>query len=147
MKSGLLLFFALAFAAVAAAPDKPEVQAHLLDQNKYLCGDCFFGVSYYYYCLEADNKVLIGRQKVPVLNFAVDSKNALTKVRKAWKQWPAEGETIPLRYDEKNIWVNRPDGKTVKLTQDYHTDIFLNNNKCRSVVQKKDDYFIGQATK
>ncbi len=71
MKS-VCTFFAFALivsaaqVASAATPDKPEVQAQLLDHNEYLCDNCLFGSSSYYYCFEADNKILIGYQKVPV---------------------------------------------------------------------------------
>jgi len=146
-------FFALAFFAssvpcsFAAAPDKPQVQAQLLDHNEYLCANCFFGASTYYFCFEADNKVLIGYEKIPTMNWIDPSKDWLTKVHKSWqpalssqspsKDQSAEAQTIPLRYDEKHIWLTGPNGKQVKLTQDYTTDIFVNNQQCRAAVKKK----------
>lgn len=136
MKSGII-FFAFVFSALAAAPDKPQVQGQLLDQNEYLCSNCFFGASTYYYCFEAGDKILIGYQKIPTINWKDDASNDLTKVHKSWAPWTSESKTVPLRYDEKYIWVTKPDGKTVKLKQDYNTDIFVNNNQCRSVVKKK----------
>ena len=135
MKLGLI-FFALVFASVAAAPDKQEAKAQLLDQNQYLCSNCFFGASTYYYCFEADKKILIGYQKIPTLNWKDEASNDLTKVHKSWAPWTAEG-MVPLRYDDKYIWVTKSDGKTVRLRQDYNTDIFVNNSQCRSVVKKK----------
>jgi hypothetical protein len=136
MKSGVLLLV-LTFAALAAAPDKPQVQGQLLDHNEYLCSNCFFGASTYYYCFEADNKILIGYQKTTTLNWKDESSNDLTKVHKSWQPWTAEGQSVPLRYDDKFIWVTRPDGKSVKLKQDYTTDIFVNNRQCRNAVTKK----------
>jgi len=136
MKSSLL-FFALVIAALAATPDKPQVQGQLLDHNEYLCSNCFFGASTYYYCFEADKKILIGYQKIPTLNWKDQASNDLTKVHKSWAPLTTEGQTVELRYDDKNIWVTRPNGKTVKLKQDYTTDIFVNNNQCRSVIKKK----------
>jgi hypothetical protein len=136
MKSSFL-FFAFALAALAAAPDKPQVQGQLLDHNEYLCSNCFFGTDTYYYCFEADNRILIGYQKTPTLNWKDEASNDLTKLHKSWKPWTAEGQSVPLRYDDKYIWVTKPDGKTVRLKQDYKTDIFVNNNQCRSVVRKK----------
>jgi hypothetical protein len=130
MKSGFLLF-AFVFSALAAAPDRPQVQGRLLDHNEYLCSNCFFGASTYYYCFEADNKILIGYQKIPTLTWKDSSTNNLTKVRKSWAPWTTEGQAIPLSYDEKFIWVTGPAGKPVKLKQDYTTDIFLNNSQCR----------------
>jgi len=138
MKSGLL-FFAFVLTAMAAAPDRPQVQAQLLDQNQYLCSNCFFGASTYYYCFEADNKILIGYEKIPTLNWKDESSNHLTRVRKSWQAWSSENKTVPLSYDDKNIWLTRPDGKSVKLKQDYTTDIFVNNKQCRSVIKKKSE--------
>jgi hypothetical protein len=139
MKSGIL-FLAVAIAALAAAPDKPQVQGQLLDHNEYLCSNCFFGASTYYYCFEADNKILIGYQKIPTLNWQDPASNDLTKVRKRWAPLTAEGKDIPLRYDDKYIWISRPDGKKpVRLKQDYNTDIFVNNSQCRAAVKKKSE--------
>jgi hypothetical protein len=138
MKSSLL-FFALAFASLAATPDRPQVQAQLLDHNEYLCSNCFFGASTYYYCFEDDKKILIGYQKIPTLNWKDPASNDLTKVRKSWTPLTGESKDIPLRYDDKHIWLTGPTGKTVKLTQDYTTDIFINNSQCRSAVKKKSE--------
>jgi hypothetical protein len=134
-----LLFLAVAFASLAAVPDRPQVQAQLLDRNEYLCNNCFFGASTYYYCFEADNKVLIGYQKTPTLNWKDPERNDLVKVHKAWASWSPDGKTVPLSYDDKFIWVTRPDGKKVKLKQDYSTDIFVNSGQCRAAVKKKSE--------
>jgi hypothetical protein len=136
MKSSFL-FFALVIAALAATPDRPQVQGQLLDHNEYLCSNCFFGASTYYYCFEADKKILIGYQKIPTINWKDESSNDLTKVHKSWTPLTAEGQTVPLRYDDKYIWVNKPDGKTVRLKQDYTTDIFVNSSQCRGAIKKK----------
>jgi len=137
MRSGLL-FFAFAAAAVAAGPDRPQVQGQLLDHNEYVCSNCFFGASTYYYCFEAGDKILIGYQKSPTLNWKDSTSNDLAKVHKAWRPWKSEGQAVPLRYDDKSIWVTRADGKTVKLKQDYSTDIFLNNQQCRAATKKSE---------
>jgi hypothetical protein len=145
MKSGLsnvIVFVALALAtpgSPAAAPEKTQVQAQLLDHNDYQCANCFFGTSSYYYCFAAGDKVLIGFQKTPELNWKEHSSNLLTRVHKQWKPWFSEGQTIPLSYDAKHIWVTRPDGKQVKLKQDYATDIFIKSSQCRSAIQKATD--------
>lgn len=139
MKSGFL-FFAFTVAALAAKqPDTPQIQGQLLDHNEYLCSNCFFGASTYYYCFEAGDKILIGYQKIPTLNWKDPASNDLTKVHKSWAPWTTEGQAVPLRYDDKNIWVTRADGKAVKLTQDYTTDIFVNNSQCRAAVKKKSE--------
>src|SRR4051812_48518444 len=142
MKSGLSNCLALVAAALAvptawgAAAQKPQVQAQLLEQNEYQCSNCFFGTSSYYYCFEAGGKTLIGFQKTPELNWKEHSSNLLTRVHKQWNPWVSEGQTIPLSYDDKDIWVTRPDGKQVKLKQDYKTDIFIKNSQCRAAVKK-----------
>jgi hypothetical protein len=136
MRSGLL-FLALAFTSLAAAPERKEAQAQVLDHNERLCSNCFFGVSAYYYCFKADDKILIGYQKTRTLNWVDPKQNSLVKAHKGWATWSPENATVPLSYDDKNIWVTRPDGKKVKLTQDYATDIFVNNGQCRAAVKKK----------
>jgi hypothetical protein len=132
-------FFAFAFLAFSAKPpDIPEVQAQLLDRNEYACANCFFGASTYYFCFEADNKVLIGYEKIPTMNWIDPDKNWLTKVHKSWQpNQTSDGQTVPLRYDQKHIWLTGPTGKQLRLTQDYTTDIFINNQQCRAAVKKK----------
>ena len=124
-------------AAVAAAPEKPTVQAQLLDSNQYLCSNCFFGASTYYYCFEADNKVLVGYEKNPTLNWRDPASNDLIKLHHSFRALSTENQTVQLRYDDKNIWVKRPDGKESRLKQDYNTDIFVNSSQCRGAVHKK----------
>ena len=148
-------------AALLAAPvsfgaqaDRQQVQAQLLDRAEILCANCFFGPSDYYYCFAVDNKILVGYQRVPVLNWQDKSKNYLTPVHPAWAAWAAPGQTVPIGYDDKHIWVSRAndkavkrgfvahlkalafwvsrgDGKQVKLTQSSVRDIFTNNDRCR----------------
>jgi hypothetical protein len=140
MKSAfLLLVCVFAGAAMAAAPDLPQVQGQLLDHNEYLCSNCFFGASTYYYCFEAGDKILIGYQKIPTLNWKDAASNDLTKVHKAWAPFSSENQPVPLRYNNKNIWIERAGSKRVKLTQDYNTDIFVNNSACRQAVKKKSE--------
>jgi hypothetical protein len=136
MKSGFILLV-FAIVALAAAPDKPQVQGQLLDHNEYLCSNCFFGASTYYYCFEADKKILIGYEKIPTLNWQDPASNDLKKVHKSWAPLSAEGQNVSLRYDDKYIWVDRPGTKAVRLKQDYNTDIFVNNSQCRGAVKKK----------
>jgi hypothetical protein len=142
MKSGSISIFTVLFAAFTvpvsfgAAADRQQVQAQVLDQNEYPCSNCFFGPSDYYFCFAAGNKVLIGRQRIPTLNWVDDTKNSFTKVHKSWTPWTAPGQSVQLSYDDKNIWVARADGKEVKLRQDYSRDLF-NNAQCRGAVKKK----------
>jgi hypothetical protein len=124
-------------AIFAAASDRPQVQARLLDHAELLCDNCFFGPSYYYYCFEADNKILIGYQRTQVLNWEDKSKNYLTKVHKGWTVWAPPGETVPISYDDSHIWVARPNGKSVKLSQSYSRDVFTTDKRCREAVKTK----------
>jgi hypothetical protein len=119
-----------------AEPDRQQVQAQLLDHAELLCANCFFGVSDYYYCFAADNKVLIGHQRTRVVNWGDESKNYLTKFHGGWTAWTAPGQTVPISYDDKNIWVSRHDGKQVRLTQIYSRDIFT-DSRCRGAVKAK----------
>jgi hypothetical protein len=124
-------------AIFGATADRPQVQARLLDHAELLCDNCFFGPSYYYYCFDAGNKILVGYQRTQVLNWEDKSKNYLTKVHKAWTVWTAPGETVPISYDDKHIWVTRPNGKSVKLIQGYSRDVFTLNDQCREAVRAK----------
>ena len=132
----LILVLVLAAPALFAAAERQQAQAQLLDHAEQLCDNCFFGPSYYYYCFAVDNKVLIGYQRTQVLNWEDKSKNYLTRVHPTWKVWDAPGETVPLSYDDKHIWVTRPDSKKqVKLQRTSSGDIFLNNNQCRDAAK------------
>ena len=124
-------------AVFGAATDRPEVPARLLDHAELLCDNCLFGASYYYYCFEADNKILIGYQRTRVLNWEDKSKNYLTKAHKGWTVWTPPGETVPISFDDSHIWVTRPNGKSVKLTQSYSRDVFITNGQCREAVKTK----------
>ena len=120
-----------------AAADRPQVQAQLLDHAEVPCANCLFGPSYHYYCFEADNKILIGYQRTPTLNWQDESKNYLTKVHRGWTVWTPPGQTLPISYDEKHIWVTRPEGKPVKLTQTYSRDVFSGDNRCQEAARTK----------
>ena len=152
--------------ALLAAPvcfgadaDLRQAQAQLLDHAEFLCANCFFGPSDYYYCFAADNKILVGYETTAVLNWRDKSKNYLTKVHHGWAAWTASGQTVPISYDDKHIWISR-DGKAVKrdfwtharnvalwpfqsgskpvrLTQSPVRDIFTNNDRCRDADRTK----------
>ena len=146
--------------SVASAAERQRAEAQLLDHAEFLCANCFFGASKYYYCFEADNQVLVGYQKTPVLNWMDKSKNDLAPVHPAWAAWNAPGPTVPISYDEKHIWLNREkevrrgfwaslkglafwvsrgDDKRVKLTRSSMRDIFTNSDKCRNADRAKAD--------
>ena len=104
------------------APD--QVQAVILDQNSYPCVNCLFGVSQHYFCFNANNKILIGRDDVR------------TQMR---KKTPTElmerGKTVAIRFDDRYIWTAGPNGKDIRMTQDYTKKIFLNDPRCLSAVK------------
>jgi len=141
-------------ATFGAAADRQQAEARLLDQAAFLCSNCFFGPSTYYYCFEAGSQILIGYQRTPVLNYQDKSKNYLTSVHGSWAAWTAPGQTIPISFDSKHIWVRRPDSeaanhgfaadlkaagkwlsrdnsKEVRLTRSSKRDIFTNEPRCR----------------
>lgn len=138
----------------SAAADRLQGSAQLLDRAAFLCSNCFFGPSTYYYCFAVDEKILIGYQRTPVLNWQDKSKNYLTSVHSTWAAWTAPGQTVPIRYDAKHIWISRGEGepashgvvadlkavgkwvsrdtsKEVKLTRTFKGDIFTNESRCR----------------
>src|SRR5580704_8209660 len=104
-------------AALLAAPvsfgtaaDRQQAQAQVLDHAEFLCANCFYGASEYYFCFAVDNKILTGYQRTRVLNWEDKSKNYLTVVKPGWSAWTAPGQTVPISYDDKHIWVSRGDG-------------------------------------
>jgi hypothetical protein len=141
-----------------ASAARTQADAQLLDHGELLCDNCFFGASTYYYCFAADNKVLIGYQKTPVLNWEDKSKNYLTPVHSAWAAWSAPGQTVPISYDDRHIWVSRggtqasqdfwahlkaaakwisrDEDKQVRLTRGAR-DVFANDARCREAGKSK----------
>ena len=112
-----LIFLLLFVAGLASAAQPPQVQARLLDSNQYLCDNCFFGASTYYYCFEADHRILIGYSKIPTLNWADPASNDLAKLHKSWKPLKEEeAQTVPLRYDDSESGRLHPGDKLVLFT-------------------------------
>jgi hypothetical protein len=147
-----------ALVSFGAAADRQQGQAQLLDRAEFLCDNCLFGASDYYYCFAADDKILIGYQRTPVLNWQDKSKNYLAPVHPSWAAWSAPGQTVPISYDDKHIWIDRvkearpgfwgdlktlafwasrADGKQVRLTRSSTRDIFINNGQCRGTDKSK----------
>lgn len=142
-----------------AAAKGEQAQAQVLEHAEVRCSNCFFGPSNYYYCFAVDNQILVGVQRVPVLNWADSSKNYLTKLHGQWRPWdPSSRQMTPIVYDDKHIWVSRtadrkadPEhhriavpfravwsvfgggGNDVKLTQTSLRDLFIDDNRCRGV--------------
>jgi hypothetical protein len=123
-------------ACFGAAAERQQAQAQLLDHVELPCTNCFFGTGDYYYCFAVDSKILLAYQRTRVLNWTDGSKNYLTKVHHGWNLWTAPGQTVPISYDNKHIWVTRADGKQVRLNESYSRDIFT-NDRCRKAVKAK----------
>jgi hypothetical protein len=121
----LCLAIALAVpASFSAKTDTTQVQAVMLDHNEFPCANCLFGISDYYFCFEAKDKILIGYDKVRTQTRAKLPTDLMER-----------GKTVPLRFDEKYIWVTRANGKEVKLIQDYTKKIFLGSDRCQRAVK------------
>ena len=73
-----------------------------------------------YYCFEAKapDRILIGH--------SLERKQRRSLVA---------GQTMPVRYDDQEIWVRRPGGGTLRLTQDYLTRAFQAGSPCAQVVE------------
>jgi hypothetical protein len=122
----------------ASADKKPSAEgdAQLIDHAEYACSDCFFGTSDQFFCFRVDNRILIGDQHVPTVNYSDPDKNYLTKYHKSWTKWQAPGTTVHVKYNDKFIWLPNPTAgkKDIRLTQKYTTDIFLNDGPCRQAI-------------
>lgn len=127
MKQGVFLILALAACGAAGAKndETAQVQAVVLDHNVFACSNCLFGISDYYFCFDAGGKILVGHDKVRTQTWMKDPVDLLER-----------GKTVQLRYDDKSIWVSRPGGKDVKLTQDYTKQIFLSSDRCQAATKK-----------
>jgi hypothetical protein len=137
----------------AAKPEPVPAQAQLIDHAEYLCDNCFFGASKYFYCFAAGNNILMGYQKTPVFNYTDKSQNHFAPVHPSWTAYAPPAEAIPLKYDEEHIyidrptrisktgfwsslkglafWVTRADDKKVKLTRIAKGDMFTGDDRCR----------------
>jgi len=104
--------------------DKPTTQATILDHNEFPCDNCLFGLSDYYFCLDTSQKILIGHEKVRT---QTRKKNPVDLMQR--------GKTVPVRFDDKYIWVGEPNGKELRLTQDYTKKIFLDSAKCQAAIK------------
>jgi len=125
---GLAVLFCIAIGLLVPASfgavEGQAAQAIMLDHNEYPCENCLFGMSDYYFCFEANSKILIGHEKVR------------TQMRKhAPVDLMERGKTVSIRFDDKFIWVPQAKGKDLKLTQDYTKKIFLESDRCLAAVK------------
>jgi len=129
----------IAFAAPVSfgkKADRKTASATVLDRNSYICSNCFFGTSDYYYCFDVGDKILIGYQKVPSLGWKEHETNLLTRVHKGYEPWSPASDKVDISYDDKSIYVTGADGKEARLHQNYQTDIFLHSAQCRAAIHK-----------
>jgi hypothetical protein len=129
-RADLRTFFCLATALAAPASfgatdqDKTQAQAVMLDHNEFRCYNCLFGISDYYFCFDANNRILIGHDRVRTQTWMKSAKDLMER-----------GKTFPVRFDDKHIWVTRSNGKELKLKQDYTKKIFVESDRCRQAVK------------
>jgi hypothetical protein len=113
------------------ARPRTQAQAQVLDRAEFLCSNCFFAPSDYYFCFDAGNQIFVAYQRIPVINWHDKTKNDLARVRHKWTVWNPPSQSFPISYDEKNIWVSRDNGKQVKLIRSGLSDMFSSDARCR----------------
>ena len=148
-------FWAAALVPIAlkAADSRVQAQAVVLDRAEFPCANCLFGENHYYYCFAVGPQVLVGYQTARVVNWKDDSKNYLTPFYPPWVEWSPPAPTLSISYDDKHIWVSRPEraatrstfwaplrgirglfgsvSKPVRLKRSSARDVFLNSDRCR----------------
>ena len=107
----VLMSVAAASAVFGATAERHRRKRSCLITPKRCAIIAFSGLATTIIVLRPTIQLLIGYQRTQVLNWEDKSKNYLTRVHRAWKVWDAPGEMVPLSYDNKHIWVTRPDGK------------------------------------
>ena len=119
----------------AASSEQQQTQAEILEQASFPCSNCFFGNTYYFFCFQADDQILLAQHKFPTINYSDSRKNFLGKVRKSWRDPTPNGESVAIRYDDKHVWLSRSDGKLIRLNRENSRDVFT-NPQCRAAVKK-----------
>ena len=120
----------VAASTMAAAADKPpsdkkepaaQTQAILLDHSEYMCNNCLFGNSDYYFCFDVNSKIVIGHEKIR------------TQMRKKGPDdlLSARGQTVSIHLNDKYIWIPGPKGKDQRLIQDYSKSLFTVSDACQ----------------
>lgn len=69
----------------------------------------------FFFCVRVSNQILVGSRKADWI-WVYDTSKIL-----AYK-----GKTVSVRFNHGSIWIVRPNGKDVQLTQDYSRDVFTN---------------------
>ena len=118
-----------------ASAGRQEAQAQILEQASIPCANCFFGNTYYFFCFQAGNQILLAQDKIPTMNYSDERRNFLGKVHKSWRRPMPSGESVAIQYDEKHVWMPRADGKLIRLDRDDSRDVFT-SSQCRAAVKK-----------
>jgi len=137
--SKLLIVTLAASPVLLAAPaERKQAQARIVEQASFPCANCFFGNTYYFFCFEADNQILLAQDKIPTMNYSDASRNFLGKVHKSWRNPVPSSQPLTISYDDKHLWMTRADGKEIRLKLENSRDVFT-NPKCRAAVKKSGD--------
>jgi hypothetical protein len=99
----------------------PKTEAVLLDHAEYLCNNCLFGISDFYFCFAVNSKILIGHEKIRTQTWMKAPENLLGE----------RGQKVSVRFDDKHIWIPGPNGKEQRLKQDYTRKLFTFSDACQ----------------
>jgi hypothetical protein len=131
MNRALFCLAAALFAStVMGAADKkepgPQTEALLLDHAEYICNNCLFGNSDYYFCFDVNSKILVGHEKIRTQTWMKAPEGLLGE----------RGKKVSIRYDDRYIWIPGPPGrggkaKDQRLVQDYTRKLFTFNDACQ----------------
>jgi len=122
-------------ALFAASAERKQAQAQILEQASSPCPNCFFGNTYYFFCFQADNQILLAQDKIPTMNYSDSGRNFLGKVHKSWRSPTPSAEPLAIQYDDQHLWMPRADGKLIRLKRENSHDVFT-NPQCRAAVKK-----------
>ncbi|HTS46759.1 MAG TPA: hypothetical protein VMH05_02380 [Bryobacteraceae bacterium] len=134
----LALTLAAGSALLAAPAERKQAQAQILEQASIPCHNCFFGNTYYFFCFDADNQILLAQDKIPTMNYSDANKNFLGKVHKSWRNPLPSSAPLTISYDDQHLWMTRADGKLIRLKRENSHDVFT-NPRCRAAVKKPGD--------
>jgi hypothetical protein len=110
-----VVFLALVCCSISANERKYQ-EGVMLDAAEYdWCHhDCApFDRPTYFFCVQANDQVLIGSRKADWF-WMYDSSKMMNFV----------GKQVSLRYDNDSIWIMRTESKDMRLSRDYSEDVF-----------------------
>jgi len=75
----------------------------------------------YYFCFDVNSKILIGHEKIRTQTWMKAPQNLLGE----------RGQTVPIRYDDRYIWIPGPKGKKTSASRrDYSKKLFTFSDAC-----------------